>query len=553
MEAQIILIVSLGILVVILAALLLTRIRREGKQTAAMRRMNLAEFSDFLRTNSLDGTIQGVASKVSDLLKKSFGCEFIIFLRKKRHFLELNYYYGIRGFDRREFRLVFNRQLAQRLQEDFLPRNIQHLKDNLPVSFYRKLRALNMDMYFPIFWRDNLYGIYFVHSTIETGSMSFNLLIASLAQSLSAAYHIKWHEMRYGGLQKELDDTRTFSRRELSANEHLHANILKLVRHRDSETMVPRLIGSIKQDLGMSRVAYLYQDRENAAKPLVFQTGVTRDINVPDGNAFRAIFKALDKESSFDLDELARKEAGLRDWARNLKENGLKYAASFPLSAERAGVLAWSGREMSPAVNKQLQALRPHVACLVDNAESYQHMEEMSYTDNLTSLANQRYFSKRLDEEISRAKRYHRELALIFFDLDDLKTINDKYGHLAGDAVLKQVGQILRKNVRTIDIVARYGGDEFCIIMPEADATTCIKFMDRLKAEVSGWEFAIPSGPGLTGEGLSDRVSCTISQGGAVFPEHADDPKQLIHTADTALLKAKESGRNTSFLYQSGN
>ncbi|TET93702.1 MAG: diguanylate cyclase [Candidatus Zixiibacteriota bacterium] len=72
-----------------------------------------------------------------------------------------------------------------------------------------------------------------------------------------------------------------------------------------------------------------------------------------------------------------------------------------------------------------------------------------------------------------------------------------------------------------------------------------MKFMDRLKAEVSGWEFAI--------EDLADRVSCTISQGGAVFPEHADNPKQLIHTADTALLKAKESGRNTSLLYHSEN
>jgi diguanylate cyclase (GGDEF)-like protein len=505
METQIILIVSLGILVVILAALLLTRIRKERRQTTAMRRMNLAEFSDFLRTNSLDGTIQGVASKVSDLLKKPFGCEVIVFLRKKRHLLELNYYHGIRGFDRREFRFVFNRQLAQRLQEDFLPRNIQHLKDDLPAPFYRKLHALKVDMYFPIFWRDNLYGLYFIHSTIETGSASFNLLIAGLAQSLSAAYHIKWHEMRYGSLQKELDDVRIYSRRELKVNERLHANILKLMRHRDSETMVPRLIGSIKQDLGMSRVAYLYQDRENAAKPLVFQTGVTRNINVPDGNVFRAIFKALDKENSFDLDELAGRETGLRDWARNLKENGLKY------------------------------------------------MEEMSYTDNLTGLANQRYLSKRLDEEISRAKRYNRKLALIFFDLDDLKTTNDKYGHLAGDAVLRQVGQILRKNVRTIDIVARYGGDEFCIIMPEANATTCVKFMDRLKAEVSNWEFAITSGPCLTGEGLANRISCTISQGGAVFPEHADNPKQLFHAADTALMKAKESGRNTSLLYHSGN
>lgn len=544
METQTALIAFLGILVAILTYLLLTRMRRDKKQMAAIRRMSLTEFSDFLRTNSLDGTIQGVAGKVSDLLKKSFGCELIIFLRKKRHFLELNYYHGLRGFDRRDFRLVFSWQLAERLKADFVPKRIDQLKNLLPAEFYQRLHSLHVDVYFPIFWRDNLYGLYFIRSTIETRSPSFNLLVAGLAQSLSAAYHIKWHESRYESLQKHLDDIRTSSHKEAKASQRLQANILKLVRHRNSETIVPKLIGSIRKDLGMSRVAYLYQDRHHETVPLIFQEGVNGTIEIPNGEAFQVILKAVDTESPCEVNELAKRDARLKNWARSLKDKGLKYVTSLPLSSERAGVLAFSGAP-PPPINKQLQVLKSHIPHLIDNAESYERVEEMSYTDNLTGLANQRYFSKRLGEEISRAKRYARKLALIFFDLDELKATNDRYGHLAGDEILRQVGLILRKTTRTIDIVARYGGDEFCIIMPEADAITCVKFMERLKAEVSGWEFAIG--------GVSDRIWCTISQGGAVFPDHADDAKKLIFAADMALLKAKEAGRNTSLLYSPAN
>ncbi len=544
METETALIILLGILVVILTYFLITRIRKDKKQTTAIRQMNLSEFSSFLRTNSLDGTIQSVASKVSELLKKSFGCEVIIFLRKKRHFLELNYFYGLRGFDRNDFRLDYRWQLAQRLKADFLPRRFEQLKDLLPSQFNRRLNELHVDLYFPIFWRDNLYGLYFIRSTIETNSPSFNLLIAGLAQSLSAAYHIKWHESRYESLQKQLDDVKTLSRKEARVSQRLQTNILKLVRHHNSETIVPKLIGSLKKDLGISRVAYLYQDRHHEKSPLIFQEGVNRTLEAPNPEAFHAILKLVATGSSLAIDELAKRDGRLKNWTRDLNDKGLKFVTALPLSYERAGVLAFSG-EALPVINKQLQVLKPHISHLIDNAESYERLEEMSNTDSLTSLANQRYFSKRLEEEISRAKRYSRKLALIFFDVDALKTTNDKYGHLAGDEILRQVGQILRKTTRAIDIVARYGGDEFCIIMPESDVTTCVKFMERLKGEVAGWEFAI--------DGVPDRIQCTISQGGAVFPNHANDPKQLIYAADMALLKAKEAGRNTSLLYSPAN
>jgi diguanylate cyclase (GGDEF)-like protein len=178
---------------------------------------------------------------------------------------------------------------------------------------------------------------------------------------------------------------------------------------------------------------------------------------------------------------------------------------------------------------------------LVGNAESFEEMESLSFTDSLTGLSNQRYFKKRLDEEIDRARRHNRSLALVVFDMDELKAINDQYGHMAGDAVIARMGPILRTSIRAIDIIARYGGDEFCVVMPEADAPTCTRFMKRLQNRISETKFMI--------SGDKREIYCTVSQGGAVFPIHADSGGGLFQAADLALLGAKAQGRNQYVLY----
>jgi len=540
MGNETLLIIFLCGLVVILALLLSSRIYREKKESASIKGMNLKQFSGFLSANSIDGNIQEVARKVSDLLKSTFGCKVIVFLRKKRNLLELNYFHGLHGFNRRDFSFIYSRYLFDELKKDFFPRPIAFLNEFLPERFRIKLNDSDIDLYFPIYWRSNLYGIYFIKSNIETRSPAFNLLIASLAQSLSAAYHIKWHESKQTAMQKQLDKYRNDPDKTNKNGQRKENNILKLVKHHSTETLIPKIMETLKSDLKIKKVAYFYESRDDNNSLVLFRDGGVGFVKAPDISVFNKLLKVIDKKTT-PVNILAEKNDSLKDLVLQLKSSGFDYISSFPLSSRRAGVLAWSSSQKADITCNQLDDFKTQSVELMDNAESYEIIEEMSFTDNLTGLANQRYFQNRLIEEVNRAKRYSRRLALIFFDFDQLKNINDNYGHLAGDAILKQMGDILRNSIRSIDIIARYGGDEFCIIMPEADSETCLRFMERLKSEVARARFLISSS--------GDTIQCTVSLGGAVYPEHAQDPEKLIHNADMALLKAKEMGRNMSMLH----
>jgi two-component system cell cycle response regulator len=163
-------------------------------------------------------------------------------------------------------------------------------------------------------------------------------------------------------------------------------------------------------------------------------------------------------------------------------------------------------------------------------------LEKLARTDALTGCLNRRAFSEDLEEELDRARRYSLAITILLADLDRFKVINDTRGHIAGDSVLRQVGELLRREARSVDIVARYGGEEFVVVMPETAPQGAAIFADRLRRRIMHQDFA---GPG------EDPVKITVSIGLASFPdERVTSADSFVALADQALYRAKNEGRN---------
>jgi len=168
--------------------------------------------------------------------------------------------------------------------------------------------------------------------------------------------------------------------------------------------------------------------------------------------------------------------------------------------------------------------------------EKYSALEQLSITDPLTGLYNQRLLRKRLEEEISRSTRCGSSISVIFMDLDFFKTYNDICGHLAGDRALQKTADIVKAFVRDMDIVIRYGGEEFCIILPDTTKNEAIVVAERIRQEIEKEEFSCE-------ENLPSWC-LTASFGIASFPEDGQTFTSLIHSADMCMYRAKAEGRN---------
>lgn len=544
MNTESILIISLAVLSALLAVLLLNRIMSEKVRRKKLVQMGLVEFSDFLRSNSTEGNIQTVAGRVSALLSKSFGCEKIIFLRKKRGTLELNYYFGLNKFNRRDFHLPFKTELSAKLSHDFLPMKIESVKSILPPQFYENLANQGVDIYFPIYWRSNLYGVYFVKSNKATRSPEFALLIASMAHSLSAAYHIKWHESRLGEVEKKIESSKKTAPAEnhLSAkSDQANSDLLPLIKIKDTDALVPEIIEKVGQRLNFKKLSFVFRRPGDADVAQQVARGLKDKIESPESGVINRLSGRLKGRGPQLIADCKENDLAAIKYLSRLQKAGLEFITTFPLSKSNEGLLAWSGQPATKEFRHELSSYQKVAEDLLENAAAYQQAEMMSYTDALTGLSNQRYMYKRLEEEVNRARRYNRPLAFIIFDIDELKSINDNYGHQAGDTLLRQVGLALKKSIRAIDIVARYGGDEFCVVMPESDEETCVKFMQRILDTIASTKIDLDRG--------TPPIYCTVSMGGALFPLHAKEPDKLVYAADMALLSAKEKGRNRFFVY----
>jgi two-component system, cell cycle response regulator len=231
-----------------------------------------------------------------------------------------------------------------------------------------------------------------------------------------------------------------------------------------------------------------------------------------------------------DIDNVSRNHASIvrsaRGWIlRDLDSTNGTFVNELPV------------RERLLRDGDQIRIGRAMIKFLTSNNVEAQYHEEiyrLMTLDGLTQLHNRRFFQEAMEREFARSKRYGHPFCLVLFDLDHFKRINDTYGHLAGDDVLRRVGSLVATKVRTNDIVARVGGEEFAVILPEGDRMGGVALAEKLRKMIAGERF----------EHEGTTIPVTISLGVAAFSPELETHADLYKAADDKLYEAKRNGRN---------
>lgn len=200
-------------------------------------------------------------------------------------------------------------------------------------------------------------------------------------------------------------------------------------------------------------------------------------------------------------------------------------------------LLSDSGSPMPGVVNfDNIHFLLEQSSLALENAGRYSFAKDLLNIDELTGLYNYRYLEIALDREIKRAERYGLQMSVIFMDVDMLKVVNDTYGHLIGSRVLKEIGVLLKKSVREVDVIIRYGGDEYTIILIETGRQGAAIVAERIRRTIANHNFVL-------GDDLS--INLTACLGYACYPEDTKSKLEMLEMADRAMYYGKASGRNT--------
>ncbi len=217
---------------------------------------------------------------------------------------------------------------------------------------------------------------------------------------------------------------------------------------------------------------------------------------------------------------------------------------AFPLACRHrtVGVLVGidpepsaSAPSLGPSLVLTLRTLLEPAALALDNALALQRAEALSVTDDLTRLYNSRFLNLVLRREAKRASRSGRPLSVLFIDMDGFKTVNDRHGHLAGSKALVEAAAIIRGSARETDVVARFGGDEFSVILPDTGREGAVAVAERIRDRIRAFEFLAP-------DGLTVRLTASI--GIATLPDVAGSAEELLRAADTAMYRVKDAGKD---------
>jgi diguanylate cyclase (GGDEF)-like protein len=268
------------------------------------------------------------------------------------------------------------------------------------------------------------------------------------------------------------------------------------------------------------------------------------------------VLRAHHGDLTLCIPESGRLRAGVGSWGRALHESKTLVENDLKTNPDQPGIhLETVSRTCIPLVSfgqtlgllvlsssragsfrvsdiQPLESVADICATAIQNAHYVERVKQLAYLDGLTGIFNRRFFELRIEEEMERARRFETGMAVIMVDIDQFKRLNDEFGHLLGDEVLRQVSSIFSQQLRKIDVVCRYGGEEFAILLSQTSLQHAMGVSEKLRRLVENWQF-----PGVP-------RPVTISAGTATYPDHGATRDEVVKAADAGLYAAKQAGRN---------
>ncbi len=331
---------------------------------------------------------------------------------------------------------------------------------------------------------------------------------------------------------EELERANESLNRELAETYFIHEFFKALSRAQDVDDACSVIVDGAVGLLG-AEIAAVYVLTEGGQRAVLRASqGRTDPSFIASAAADAGVFAAALEAPLF----VSECESVTAQWVRE----PLCWQVATPLAAgrEALGVLLLGGtvpRVLGPADKERFGVVAEQCALALQNAMLHEDLELLAVTDRMTGMYNHVYGVQRLDEEVKRADRFGHSLSLVMLDIDDFKSFNDTYGHPAGDELLAEVGGVIRRALRDMDIAVRYGGEEFAVILPETPAAGGRQVAERIRKDID--ELRLDAGSGRS-------AHRTVSLGIAEYPSDATSGRALVEAADRALYRAKRAGKN---------
>ncbi len=285
------------------------------------------------------------------------------------------------------------------------------------------------------------------------------------------------------------------------------------------------LIDESKRPVGIEKVLQIQKERASLVNELPVQ------------NFDRRLIKVLGEERG---PIIISPIESLPQGVNLVLPSAVKSLIAAPLIIEDRIIAVLTMEDFKGEVYDKFLILAGQLALEIRKVRLYEAIQEMAIMDGLTKAYVRRHFLERFDEELARSKRHRLKLSFFMVDIDHFKRYNDKYGHLVGDSALQEVAEILKNSVRRVDLVCRYGGEEFALILPQTDKEGGLQVAERIRWAAENHSFK-----------AYDKISkVTVSIGVATFPDDANQMGELIERADKAMYRAKQLGRNRVVAYK---